>query len=185
MHRHLQTILSASAIVFASASLPATAAVSYSFTSGASAGPTSVSFEFIVITPQFITTFAQLSPAAASCMVTSPVIESCSIASDISFIPRSIGFDPSISFSALFKPFNSDFAISQDFGASFGVPPGAQVFDTPGLSVATSLLNLSVARLQVSGFADPMPQPIPEPSAWLLLIGGLSLTCAAVRPRRA
>lgn len=178
-----RAVLSATVVALASVALPAAAAVTYSFRGGLNDGSTSASFEFVVTTSQFITAFAQPSPAAASCAVTSPTFESCSIAGDISFSPRSIGVDPGIAFSALLKPIGSDFAVSRNFGATFGVPPGAQVFGMPGLYTATSLLNLSAAALQVSGFPEPMSAPIPEPSTWVLLIGGLGATGAATRSR--
>ncbi|MEO5844897.1 MAG: PEP-CTERM sorting domain-containing protein [Caldimonas sp.] len=184
MRRSLELILSAALVGLVSASPPATAAVTYAFFAGAGSGPTSVTFQFVVTTPEFITGFAQLSPTTASCAVTSPTFESCSIGSEISFAPRLIGVNPSIGFSALLKPINSDFFISQGFGASFGVPPGAAIFDTPGFYTATSLSGLLVATLQVSEIAGPPPPPIPEPSTWLLLAGGLGLAGAAARRRR-
>lgn len=164
----------------ASASLPANAAIAYSFAGGLSDGSSSASLQFIITTPDFITVESQLSPYAASCVTQSSVVESCGISGVISLSPRSFDSLDSIAFSALFKPFFSDFAFSQDFSAAFGVPPGIEIFETPGMYTATSRFNLAVATLQVSELAEP----IPEPSTLLLLIGGLSLIGVAVRSRR-
>lgn len=185
MYRGLARFLSATVIGITAVSPPATAAVVYSFAGGVDDLATSVIFEFIVTTPQFVTSTTALSPDAASCEVMSPVLESCSISTDVFFSPRDIGGPDSVSFAALFKPFFSDFTFSQNFRADFAFPPGVEVFQTPGVYTASSFRNLVAATLQVSGFEEPIPGTIPEPSTLLLLIGGLGLSGAAARFRRA